>query len=271
MTRAASAIGLALCLVLLALGLWGWIAPPDARDRFAEPLLSYDEALARLDAAHAAHGDSAAFVAEAVAIYDGATAYDWPPGLARVAVTDNWILAALAFADPLLHQAGLKADGPLFGQFESFAYERALGRGFGICSQNALGFADLLQRRYGVAVRMVGLDGHVVTQVELPDGPVIADPSLGVTLPFGLKQAEDNLARVGALYAGSADADIWRHFDAPGNVLAADYGSASYALPSWKLDLVERLEAAADHGAVILPAAGALFFAWRLRGLRQRG
>ena len=143
MGRVLDATGLVLCAGLLGLGLWGRIDPPDYRGRFAEALLPYDEAIARLDAAHAAKGATAAFVAEAADIYDRATAYDWPPGLARVAVRDNWLLAAFALADPLLHQAGLKADGPLFAQFESFRYARALGRGFGICSQNALGFADL--------------------------------------------------------------------------------------------------------------------------------
>jgi hypothetical protein len=186
-----------------------------------------------------------------------------------VSARDNWILTALPMADPILHLVGLKNDGLLFGQFESFGYRRALGRGFGICSQNALGFADLLHRRYGIAVRMVGLDGHVVTQVELPDGPVIADPSLGVTLPFGLAQAEENLAQVEARYAGSGSADLWKHYDPRGNVLAPRLGSSSYALPFWKLDLVEAFEVAADYASVALPAAGVLVFGWRLR--RGRG
>ncbi len=271
MARVLDTIGLALCAGLLGLWLWGRLDPPDYRDRFAETLLPYDQAIARLDAAHAARGASAGFVAEATEIYDAATAYEWPPGLARVAVRDNWLLAALALADPLLRLAGLKMDGPLFAQFESFRYPRALGRGFGICSQNALGFADLLQRRYGIAVRMAGLGGHVVAQVELPEGPMIADPSLGVALPFGLDRAEDAPELVAAHYAGSADALIWRLFDPPGNLLAASYGSGSYAAPFWKLELVETLELAADHGSVILPAAGGLLFAWRLWRRPRRG
>jgi hypothetical protein len=256
--------GLVLSAGLLLLGLWGRIDPPDYRGRFAEPLLSYDEAIARIDDAYAADGATARFVAAATGIYDAATAYDWPPGLARVSVRDNWILAAMAAADPVLYLVGLKNDGLLFGQFESFRYRRALGRGFGVCSQNALGFADLLQRRYGIAVRMVGLDGHVVTQVELPEGPMIADPSLGVTLPFGLAQAEANLPQVEARYAGSDDAAIWKVYDIKGNVLAPRTGSGSYAQPFWKLDLVAAFEATADYASVILPAAGLLFFGWRL-------
>jgi hypothetical protein len=268
--RLLNGAGLVVSAGLLLLGLWGRLEPPDYRDRFAEPLLSYDEALARLDAAHAAQGATSGFVAAAAEIYDAATAYEWPPGLARVSVRDNWILAALPVADPILHLVGLKNDGPLFGQFESFRYRRALGRGFGVCSQNALGFADLLQRRYGIAVRMVGLGGHVVTQVELPDGPMIADPSLGVTLPFGLAQAEENLAQVDARYAGSDSADLWNRYDRPGNVLAPRLGSGSYADPFWKLDLVEAFEVAADYASVALPAAVGLFFGWRLwRGGRS--
>lgn len=269
MSRALNGVGLAISVALLALGLWGRLAPPDDRGRFAENLVAYDDALARMDAAHAALGATPAFVAAATEIYDSATAYAWPEGLARVALHDNWILAALSLADPLLRATGLKPDGALFGQFESFRYERALGRGFGICSQNALGLADLLDRRYGIPARMAGLGGHVVIQVELPAGPMIADPSLGVTMPFGLDHAQSHVPEVGAIYARRTDDRIWRHYDPAGNVLAPETGSGAYAVPFWKLNLVEDAESAADYAAVGLPAAGVLFFAWALRRRRD--
>lgn len=257
--------------MLLALSFAGLLWPADYRDRFPELLLPYGEAVRRVDEAWVSSGYSAAFVEEAVRTWDAATAYEWPEGYARVSARDNWILAAAAWLDPLLRATGLEKDAVLFGQFESFRYERALGRGFGICSQHALGFADLLYRRYGVDARPIGLGGHVVTRIVLRDGrKMIADPSIGLTLPFSLSEAEADLEPVRAAYRAAGHAALAETYDQAGNVRAPTPGGAPYAVPFWKMNAVRWFERLSDVLKWLMPVA-MLAAAWPLaRGPRGR-
>lgn len=264
--------GLIVSVALFGLGLFGLFYTPDLRTRFDEPLLSYDEALARIARSYETHGPSQAFLAESAAVYDEATAYEWPDGLARVSILDNWILFAAAWLDPVLTATGLKNDGTaFFSQYETYDYKRALGRGFGICSQNAQGYADLLHREYGLTTRLVGLDGHVVTQVELPPAAFLADPSAGILLPFGLSEAPDHLPEISRAYqTRGSGPDLSETYDAAGNVLGAAVGSGAYAAPQWRQMAVKRLEQASEYAMVLLPLAGIIVFLWLDRRPRRR-
>jgi hypothetical protein len=179
--------------------------------------------------------------------------------LARVRFTDNWILAGLSFLDPVLRQFGL-ITGPAFAQFESYRYERALGRGFGICSQNSEGLADLLDRRYGLNVRIVALGGHVVIRIKLPDRTrIIADPSLGIILPFSLAYAESHLDEVEHIYAATFYASLGQNYDHAMNVVSPDHGSGAYAAPFWRQQLMKTTEYVADILCVLLPLMGLIW------------
>lgn len=269
MFRSLVRAGMLLLILLLGLGMYGLFHTPDFRSRFDEPLLGYDEALRRIARAHAEHGPGPRFLAESVSIYADATAYDWPEGLARVSVFDNWLLFLAASLDPLLEAAGLKSpERPFFAQFESYRYERALRRGFGICSQNAQGYADLLHREYGLTTRMVGLGGHVITQVTLPEGKFLADPSVGVLLPLGLAKAPGRLPEIRASYRKVGEPALWKTFDAPGNILGAGIGSGAYAAPQWRQAAVKRLEQVSEVAIVILPLLSLLLLGWLDRRMR---
>jgi len=224
-----------------------------------------------IDAEWVASGATPAFVVSAVKTYKSANAYTWPEHLTPIAYRDNWILALAVHVDPLIARLGLKKDAHLFDRFESFHYKRAFRRGFGICSQNALGFADLLHRRYGFDARVVGLGGHVVTQVALPTGTMIADPSLGVTLPYALEQAEQSIESITPVYAAAGNVDYASMYDRAGNYVAAAPGGAAYAsTATLKQELVRHFERISDGLKWLLPLAGiALVLAGYGRGERR--
>ncbi len=188
-------------VLLLLLNVWGILHPVDKRVRFQTHPEPYSQTVESIEHLEQKEGLTAQFFSQANAIYHSGIAYQWPDGLARVRFRDNWILATAAYLDPLIYMLGLKRDAKLFSQFESFRYERALGRGFGTCSENALGLADLLYRLYHANIHVVGLGGHVVTEAELSDGrSMILDPSAGVVLPFSIRYAERHLADVHKAY-----------------------------------------------------------------------
>lgn len=263
--RPVAAILVVLGVALLAVQAAGLMRPADFRDRFDERVLSYDAALAELDAAFAEAGPGRAFLERAVAIYDAATVYRWPEHMARVPATDNWILWSAAWADPALKRAGLTDLDGLFAVYESIDYERALARGFGICSQLALGLIDLLDRRYGMTAHLVELDGHVVAEAELPGGErYLIDPTAGVLLPFGLDAAPAALDEIRAVYQAAGQVGLSTTYDAAGNVRLAEPGTRPFRP---RLYWIER---GSDVAKWALPAAmiaaGTMLWPRRRRG-----
>lgn len=248
--------------LLLAAPLIGLLRPADFRPHFAEETLPYASALELLDAAYGQDGATRQFLEGAVAIYDAATAYEWPRELARVPITDDWILWAAAWADPAARDAGLTDLDDLFSVYRSVSYERALGRGFGDGVQNALGFIDLLDRRYGIEAHLVTLDGHAVAEVALPAGErYLLDPSFGILLPFGLDQAAGEMAAIQAAYAEKSQAGLAATYDGAGNVRLAEPGARPFRP---KLYLVERATGVAKWVVpVLMILVGLMLRPWR--------
>lgn len=200
----------------------------------------------------------------------------WPKHEARVAVTDNWLLWGMGCLDGVVTDLGLTNVEGLFRAYETLDYRRALRRGFGICSQNALGLASLLEDRYDIEADVIGLDGHVVVEA----GGYLLDPSVGLALPFSLQEAERREAEAGSVsefyYNAFSDDDVNRiygfdgklekktpytqlgqFYDAKGNRRiggVADYRPKLY----W-------LERASDWLRWILPGLLVLFGVWGLR------
>jgi hypothetical protein len=267
-----AAVIVCVCLLLLALNIYGAAYPPDFRNQFSQPPTSYSRAISLIREARQTYGNTPRFFTEAIRIYRSAVAYDWPSGMARVSFSDNWMLALAAHLDPTIHRLGLKKDSLLFSQFESFRYERAFGRGFGICSQNALGFADLMYREFNADVRVLALGGHVVTQLKLPNGQMmILDPSIGVVLTFSISYAESHLPEVERAYKEVGYAELASVFDHAGNFLADGPGGRPYAYGQyWKQSIVMYFEQATDILIWIVPLTALLIIATRhIRKRRQ--
>ncbi len=174
---------------------------PSAQDYV---MLPAEEALARIAAAPslATPEARARAVTEAVA---GGLVHYWPDPNGPVDTAlrprwrDGWLLRLLAHLDPLIARLGV-AGPSTFTYYEQFDHRQAIARGVGLCSQAAVAVADALHQQ-GEDVRMVGLGGHVVATVALPEGrELLLDPDFGVVLPFGLTHAEGHLEEVAEAY-----------------------------------------------------------------------
>lgn len=146
------------------------------------------------------------FLQRSTLAYAEGTEYIWPKHEVRVAVTDNWLLWGMGYFDGVVAGLGLTNVDDLFRAYQSIDYRRALERGYGICSQNALGLASLLERRYGIEADVIVLDGHVVVEA----GGYLLDPSVGLALPFSLAEAERREERDGeisSIYAAAFNPD----------------------------------------------------------------
>ncbi len=219
---ASAAILLGIGSILLLGTVWGAVYPNDHRERLGVRL-AYADAIEKMDRLHRESKSGYEFLAGATRTYAAAIRYVWPKEHARVGFTDNWILFGCGYLDPWLVSSG-RTDVPnLFRAFQSTDYTRGFRRGFGICSQNALGLIDLLHRRYGVLSNVVSLGGHVVVEAESPSGRSLHDPSLGVSVPFGLEEIDARrLEQIRHRYEETPFPRLGLTFDAEGNSRESD-------------------------------------------------
>lgn len=82
----------------------------------------------------------------------------------------------------------------IFRQYEFMDARKAVERGVGLCSQQALVLEQLLERR-GIEAEIVGLDGHVVVTARIKwdtgdSAEWLLDPDYGVIIPHSLAEVE---------------------------------------------------------------------------------
>ena len=194
-------------------------------------------------------------------IYNNGIAYIWPDQINSITLRDNWILFLAKFMDPLITELNLqKPTTKAFTNFESYKYERALGRGFGICSQNAIGLSNLLNRLGNINSRVVGLNKHVVVEVELDNETLVLDPSFGVSLPFSIVHAQNNLDTVKKYYQNTDQPEIYSAYDEIGNIYIPEKGNYIYTDNHKKQKLIRNFEILADYLSIIFPLTLILIF-----------
>jgi hypothetical protein len=195
-----------------------------------------------IDARFQALGKNPDFLVEANRLYASAIHYvqgdDWKR-LAHPSWRDNYLTFLAAWAERALHAIVPEvAPSGRFAAYEYRHFERALRRGFGICSQNAVGLSDLLTVRYGIDTQIVALDGHVVLQARTPRGNyVLLDPSTGISFDFDAAAAPSRLDRIHAAYSAVDPglAHLARTYDAGGNRITAGRHGARDDWPSMYL------------------------------------
>tara|TARA_B110000444_G_C18754761_1_gene554533 strand:+ start:222 stop:1058 length:837 start_codon:yes stop_codon:yes gene_type:complete len=193
------------------------------------------------------------FLEQANKNYNNGIDYSWHDEINSISIFDNWILYLAKFVDPILIKLNLQKNNTyVFSNYESFKYQRALGRGFGTCSQNALGLSDLLYKKYNVKSKVVGLDGHVVVEAEIDNKKVVMDPSLNVFMPFSIKEAELNLDIVKEYYKYTDQPEIYNAYNASGNIFGDTYGSSNYSIHIKKTMLIKYFEIISDILSIIL-------------------
>ena len=190
-------------ILLTGLNLYGIAEPNDRREELGVTL-SFHDALAQMDQTFTEQGASAASLAEMSATYASAIDYSWPTEWAAVPLSDNWILHLASYTDALFVSLGVSQVHNLFAEFQSLDYERGFRRGYGICSQNAIAFVDLIKRRYDIDAAVVGLNGHVVVEARTDNGARLVDPSLGLAFPLGFDDLGANIDPVITAYYTAA-------------------------------------------------------------------
>jgi hypothetical protein len=101
--------------------------------------------------------------------------------LMRVSIRENYVLSIynLIYSDK-------------YKMYEYLDYRKALERGVGLCSQQAMAMTAILNEN-GVKAEMIGLDGHVILRAKVDvDTWYTADPDYGVVLPFDISEIEND-------------------------------------------------------------------------------
>lgn len=192
---------------LIIINVYGQIVTPYERPDEANPVSAAIEEIDRAWEQYQQGGsDRREFLQRATQAYAEGIEYIWPKHQARVALTDNWLLWGMGYLDGVVTKLGLTNVDGLLRAYESIDYRRALARGHGICSQNSLGLASLLERRYGIEGDVIGLSGHVVVEAK----GYLLDPSVGLAFPFSLAEAErreEEGREISGIYAAAFDSD----------------------------------------------------------------
>jgi len=194
----------ALAVALLGLNLAGLVLPlrspalgevqnPKLRKG---PVLPEAELYARL--ARRGETDAEYAVKATAAIHQGIAHYWSDEGVSRfnlrVPPWENYLLFLAQYVYP--------------EQYRKYAfhdYRKAIARGVGLCNQQAMVLAQVLERA-GVAARIVALSGHVVVMARVDpatDRWWVLDPDYGVIVPHSIREIERNPELIRAAYAAA--------------------------------------------------------------------
>ena len=181
-----------LSLGLLVSQIYGVLVNPYQRYAQANGLQAPEDFYKELDDRYKVDGHSIKFIDFVSHRLGASVKYEWSIAEEMMPFQENWLLYALRIFDPLIAKFLLRdSEIKVFGHVELVNYEHALRRGYGVCSQLALAFSDLLQRRYHFDAHLAGLNGHVTVQIYGVDGvDIVFDPSYGVWAIGNVKQPQ---------------------------------------------------------------------------------
>lgn len=120
----------------------------------------------------------------------------WPaeePSYVGVSILDNWVLWLMSHADAFA----------VFSSYEFSSPEKALGRGYGFCSQVSYAIYMIL-RAQGYDAHVLMHPNHVVVEV---DGNIL-DGDYGVLIPRSASWLQSNPAAAAQFYPGDRQATL---------------------------------------------------------------
>lgn len=149
---------------------------------------------------------------------------------------ENYILYALSYVYP---------D---YKKYEFCQYKKALERGVGLCSQQAIAITDFLNRK-GIETRIVSLGGHVVATAKVDEKNNewwVLGPDLNVVIPYSIEKLETSPDIVRSYYRGKIDKNIGlteeqiaEIYGKEGNIIYPT-GNYGYMDCNWKKVFIER-------------------------------
>jgi len=187
-------------------------------------ILEYKDAIKKFDKLYSIHGESLEFLKEATKVYFMAKVpieYGWKEKYTKVKFQENWVLYFVRkFEEYQINNGEKSKFGGAYIFYQSSDYKFALKRGIGICSQDAVGFANLIKRRYNINYNIIGLDGHVLMQAKINNKFYLSDPNMGLTFSFNIDEYYDNYKYqliVKNAYTAIGRQDLAEHFNKQGN------------------------------------------------------
>ncbi|MGE4290650.1 MAG: hypothetical protein AB7E32_00445 [Desulfovibrio sp.] len=227
---------------LLLLNITGVVWPNDKREALGGIVLSYEQASDKLEQlAHGSEPNKQAVTAIMNVIHDSMH-YTWPQDEGTVPLRENWILYLGSFFDSQVFKFHLSPSRHYFSQYQYFDYDKALRRGFGICSQIAMTLSGFLEEKLGIPYQVLGLEGHVCTVVQLPDGTeFVADPSANVIIPWTIDSFADHMADISEIYQQTQYPKLAALYDDSGNTILPSPRIATptaYALEKYSYRLI---------------------------------
>lgn len=110
----------------------------------------------------------------------------------RVPLVDNYFLYIASWIYP-----------PAFRKYEFGNYKKAIERGIGLCSQQAIIVSEILKNK-DIESKIVGLDGHVVVMALIDKAGKqwwVLDADYGVVIPHDIGEIESDSGIVGEFYS----------------------------------------------------------------------
>ncbi|MCB2155998.1 hypothetical protein KQI84_14045 [bacterium] len=142
----------------------------------------------------------------------------------RVPPTENYLLWLASFVVPAKFQ-----------KYEFTDTDKAIERGIGLCSQQAIIVTNALHAR-GIPVHIVGLAGHVVATAQVDaekDEWWVLDPDFGVVIPHSMEEIEHDPEIIRPIYEATGIRPdridvVIGIFGPDGNEITPGYGTFLY-------------------------------------------
>jgi len=187
-------------------------------------ILQYHDAINKIDKLFSIHGKSFNFLEQATKVYFISkipTEYSWKEKYAKVKLQENWILYIIRKYEEFLIKNGKQSKfNSAYIFYQSSNYKFALKRGIGICSQDAISFANLLKKKYNIEYNIFGLGGHVVMEAYINNKYYITDPNMGLTFDFSIEEQYKNKlyqSKIAQAYTNIGREDLIESFGIEGN------------------------------------------------------
>jgi hypothetical protein len=148
----------------------------------------------------------------------------------RIPFYENYLLFIASYLNP---EEYLK--------YEFVNYKRAIERGIGLCSQQAIIVSEILKGK-SIPSFIIGLSGHVVLRARVEENRDewwVLDPDYGVVIPYDIGFIENNPKIIGPFYAKAGYKQktivmLEKIYEKKGNVVSRKQGARGYQFKRWR-------------------------------------
>ena len=150
----------------------------------------------------------------------------------RIPYYENYLLFIASYLSP---EEYLK--------YEFYDYRRAIERGVGLCSQQAIIVSEILLEKR-IPSFLIGLTGHVVLRAQVDsdrDEWWVLDPDYGVVIPHDIDIIEKNPKIIRSFYAQAGYklktiASLGKIYEKNGNVIRSEQGARGYRIKRYRAE-----------------------------------